>query len=83
MEKLLADNHYITFHFLETLLLQKIYTYTYFLFISGLPLNSYISYFEPVYFDSSLIKSQLESGRVKRSVGDTNTIILDFKAQNR
>ena len=53
-----------------------------FLFIAATSLNSYISYFEPVYFDSSNIKSQLESHRVKRSLG-TNTVNLDFKAQNR
>lgn len=50
---------------------------------SGGSLNSYISYFEPVYFDSTTVRSQLESRRVRRSVGDTQTINIDFRAQNR
>ena len=55
------------------------------LFISGSALNSYISYFEPVYFNTSDLQNQVHDNhlRAKRSLAQLNTISLDFRAQNR
>lgn len=48
----------------------------------GSPLDSFISYYEPVYFNASEVVHQINKNRAKRSVGQ-NTINIDFRAHNR
>jgi len=55
------------------------------LFIStsqGTPLNSFISYYEPAYFNTSDVVYQLNKNRAKRSLSPS-TINIDFRAHNR
>ena len=52
------------------------------MFILGTSLNSFISYYEPVYFNTSDIVYQLKKNRAKRSL-TPSTINFDFQAHNR
>jgi len=48
----------------------------------GAPLNSFISYYEPAYFNTSYVVNQLNKNRAKRSLSQS-TINIDFRAHNR
>ena len=52
------------------------------MFVSGVPLNSFISYYEPAYFNTSDVVYQLNKNRAKRSLSPS-TINIDFRAHNR
>ena len=62
------------------------FIYSLVLFFSGSPLNQYISYYEPVYYNASELAGQLSSYRTRRSIHHNNHnphFAFDFQAHKR